>query len=75
MKLQNKSTGDILEVPRPDFAGRSVVCFNSRVVERVLYSDENGGSVTTEDGRIFTVAEWAAHLIERLRVGAWKVVN
>jgi hypothetical protein len=64
MKLQHNHTGDVLEVPPPDHAGRSVVRFNSRIVEKVLYSDDNGGSVTTEDGRIFTSQEWTAYLIE-----------
>lgn len=75
MKLENDHTGDVLEVPPPDQRGRSVVRFNDRIVEKVLYSDANGGSVTIENGRIFTTEEWPVYLIEQLRVGAWKVIN
>lgn len=73
--FSNKETGDVLEVPPPDFAGRSVVRFNGRVVERVTYSDVGDGSVTTEDGRVYTSKDWPQYLVEQLRVGAWKVIN
>ena len=75
MRMENNLTGDVLEVPPPDRFGRSVVAFNSRIVEKVVYSDVGSGAVTTEDGRVFTSEEWAAYLVEQLRVGAWKVVN
>ncbi len=75
MKLQNNRTGDTLEVPRPDRLGKSVVRFNGRVVEKVIYSDVGGGSVTTDDGRVFTVDAWSAYLIEKLRIRGWEVVN
>jgi hypothetical protein len=75
MKFGHKETGDVLEVPPPDLTGRAVVRFNGRTVERVLYSDDDGGSVTTQDGRIFSGEEWTAYLVEQLRVGAWKVIH
>lgn len=73
--FRNAETGDVLEVPPPNFAGRSVVRFNGKVVERVTYSDLEGGSVTTEDGRVYTSKEWTGYLVEQLRIGAWKVIN
>jgi hypothetical protein len=69
MKLQNKATGDILEVPPPDQLGAAVVRLNGRIVERCLYSDAAGGSVTLGDGRVFSTSAWPAYLIERLRTG------
>jgi len=71
MTLRNDITGDVLEVPPPDFLGASVVRFNGRVVETVLYSDEGGGSATTGDGRVFTIKEWPAYLVNQLAAGAW----
>lgn len=73
--FSNKETGDVLEVPPPNFAGRSVVRFNGRVVERVTYSDVGDGSVTTEDGRVFDSKTWPEYLAEQLRIGAWKVIH
>ena len=75
MKMQNNHTGDVIDVPPPDRTGGSVVRFNGRIVEKVIYSDVDGGSVTTEDGRVFTSQEWSAYLVEQLRIGAWKVIN
>jgi hypothetical protein len=74
MRFSNAKTGDIVEVPPPNIFGRSVVRFNGRVVERVVYSDEAGGTVTTES-RVFRPDEWAFYLAEQLRTGAWKVVQ
>ena len=72
MKLQNTQTGDILEIPRPDEIGQSVVLLNGNIVARVLYSDDNGGSVTMEDGRMFTINQWVSYVADQLRKGAWK---
>jgi hypothetical protein len=72
MKLQHKN-GDVIEVPPPDMSGRSVVRFNGRIVEQVVYSDEDGGSVTTRDGKRFTSDSWSKHIVEQLRVGAYKL--
>jgi len=77
MKFKNMVTDDVLEVP-PPYGGMSVVRFNGRIVERVFYAespfnnDADGGTTTTEDGRVFRGAEWAEYLIEKLRTGAWK---
>ena len=75
MKLQHAHTGDVIEVPPPDRIGRAVVRFNGRIVERVVYNDDCGGSVTTENGRVFTAQEWSDYLVEQLRIGAWRVIN
>ena len=75
MKIQQGCTGDVFEMPPPDDSGRSVIKFNGCIVKRVTYSDANGGSISTEDGRIFTPHEWSAYLVEQLRTGAWKVIN
>lgn len=74
MKLLNAQTGDVLEVPPPDSLGISVVRFNGRVVERVLYSDVTG-SATTEDGRTFTPSEWSAYIVQRINSDSWGVKN
>lgn len=74
MKLRNEITGDILEVPPPDMLGASFVRFNGRIVETVLYSDNDGGSVTTVNGpiiRVFRDQEFSAYLVEQLRTGAY----
>ena len=71
MTLRNDRTGDVLEVPPPDALGASVIRFNGRVVETVLYSDEDSGSATTGDGRVFTIEQWSAYLIKQLDTGAW----
>lgn len=71
MTLRNDYTGDVLEIPPPNELGESVIRFNGRVVEAVLYSDENGGSATTGDGRMFTIKEWPAYLVEQLEAGKW----
>jgi hypothetical protein len=73
--FRNDETGDVIEVPPPNFTGRSVIRFNGKVVERVTYSDLEGGSVTTEDGRIYTSKEWPQYLVEQLRIDAWKVIH
>jgi hypothetical protein len=72
MKLQNMHTGDVVELPPPDRLGTSVVLLNGRVVEHVLYSDKNGGSATTGDGRVFTIAEWTTYVAAQLASGAWR---
>ncbi len=72
MKLKNNLTGDILEVPPPDSLGSSVVKFNGRIVEQCLYSDANGGTITTGEGKVFASHEdWTEYLIDRLSDG-WK---
>lgn len=72
MRLRNEVTGDILEVPPPDELGTSVVRFNGRVVETVLYSDVTN-TATLGDGRVFGASgEFADYLVEQLRIGAWR---
>ena len=51
--MQNKNTGSILELPPPDSLGASCIKIDGKVVELVLYSDENGGIVTLGSGRMF----------------------
>lgn len=75
MRLQNKITGDVLEIPPPDAEGRSVVLVNGRIVERVVYDDADGGTTTTQDGRVYRGGQWAQYLIEQLRIGAWRIIN
>lgn len=70
MKFRNDRTGDIMEIPPPNKLGESVVKFNGRVVEHVLYSDTDN-SATLGDGRKFTSDEWAKFLTEQLRIGAY----
>jgi len=72
MRLQHKVSGDVLEVPPPDWRGYGVVRFNGRIVEKVLYSDKDGGTTTTEDGRVFHGEEWALYLVEQMRIRAWE---
>jgi hypothetical protein len=72
MKLIHKDTGDVLELPRPGELGDSVVRFNGRVVERVLYTDDPY-SVTLGSGRAFTdPKEFSAYIFEQLRSGAYR---
>ncbi len=71
MKLRNNKTGDVLEVPPPDSLGASVINFNGRIVEHVLYSDDGSGSATIGDGRTFTIKQWTEYLLEKLNTGAW----
>lgn len=72
MRMQNKETGEVVEVPPPDRSGHSTVILNGRVVEHVTYSDLRGGNVTLPDGRTFSPQEWAAYIVEQLRSGAWR---
>jgi hypothetical protein len=66
VKFQNNITGDVLEVPPPDEAGRAVVLLNGQVLERVVYGED---SVTLEDGRTFpSGAEFAKYLAGILRL-------
>jgi hypothetical protein len=75
MRLKNLETGDMLEVPPPNIVGDSVIRFNGRVVERVTYSDADM-SVTLGSGRRFDSGKnFAAFLIEQLRVGAYKMAH
>jgi len=53
MRMMNRYTGDILELPPPNKLGESVIVLNGKVVEHVLYSDVNGGSITLGDGTMF----------------------
>ena len=75
MKMQNDITRDVIDVPPPDQTGRSVVRFNGKIVERVTYSDLDGGSVTTDEGHILTSEQWSDYLVKQLRLGAWSVIN
>jgi hypothetical protein len=72
MKLSNKRTGDVLELSPPNVLGEGVVKLNGCIVERCLYSDENGGSVTLPDGRKFYGTAWAEFLIEQLDKGVYQ---
>lgn len=69
--MQNKITGDIIELPRPDPLGRSFVLFNGKNVLNVTYADDPDRTIT-EDGRIFFGDDWAHWIIEQLRIGAWR---
>jgi hypothetical protein len=68
--FRNDLTGDVLDVPPPNYLGEGVVRLNGVVVERVLYSDESE-SVTMEDGKQFSSQGWAKHIVECLRIGKW----
>ena len=72
MRFQNKKTGDVCEMPPPDHLGRAFVKFNGRIVHWVTYSDEDGGTTTTEQGQVFHGDEWAYYLIDQLKTGTWK---
>jgi hypothetical protein len=66
MKMKNLITGDVMELPPPGDRGQSVVLLNGKVVEYVLYSDENGGSITLGDGRALKPGdEFAEYLVAR----------
>lgn len=72
MKLIHNLTGETLELPAPDFLGASVVLFNGRVVERILYSDVSN-SVTLANGRRFPAGPvFASYLISQLESGAYR---
>ena len=73
LMMRDERTGDIVEVPPPDEMGRGVVIFNGQVVERCEYSDSDGGFVKTDNGRIFRGKEWANHIVEQLRIGAYRI--
>lgn len=76
MKFSHKDTGDVVELPPPNpFTGKSVVIFNGKIVEKCRYSDEEGGYVVAEDGTRFDNEEWPRYLVEKLRTGAWRVIN
>lgn len=67
MRMVHES-GDVMELTFPDAIGQSSLLFNGRVIEHVLFSDENGGSVTTGDGSIFKPGrEFAAYVRMRLQ--------
>lgn len=55
MRLKNMITGDVLELPPPNELGQGTILLNGVVVERLLWSDADGGSVTLLDGRMFPV--------------------
>lgn len=70
MKLFNRNTGDVLEVPPPDSLGQSVVRLNGRIVEHAFYGEQ---SITNGEGKVFPNGdEWAAYLVGRLRNGGWE---
>jgi hypothetical protein len=72
VRLKNEVTGDVLEVPPPNSLGESVIILNGLTVEHVLYSDENGGSVTLGNGEMFRPGGgFADYLVEKLRTGGW----
>jgi nitrogen fixation protein len=62
MRLTNRNTGDVLELPAPDQQGRANVTLNGRIIERVVYRDEDGGSVTLANGTTFSIPEWVGYL-------------
>lgn len=70
MKMQNKVTGDTIEIPPPDMAGHSVVLFNGRIVEHVTYSD-NPPIILTASGHAFIENEFVDYLLSQLRNGTW----
>lgn len=53
MTLKNKFTGSVLELPPPNEMGESFIKLNGIVIERLLFSDNDGGSVTLGNGREF----------------------
>jgi len=56
--------GDVLELPPPNQMGESVVVLNGEILDRVLYSDLDGGSVTTGDGKKFRAGdEFSQYLV------------
>lgn len=55
MTLINEKTGAVLSIQRPNAMGESAVILDGVVLHRLLFSDEDGGSVTLGDGRIFRV--------------------
>lgn len=66
MKFKNQITGDVLEVPRPNRLGQSVILLNGAVIEQVLYSDVDN-SVTLGDGRQFSAGkDFASYLLTKL---------
>ena len=70
MKMQNAITGDVLELPPPDALGQASILLNGHVIGTALFSDENGGTVTMGDGRMFPSGDaFADHLVEILRHG------
>ena len=52
--MKHSVTGDVLELSYPDELGQSSLILNGEVIETVLFSDDNGGSVTIGDRRIFS---------------------
>lgn len=54
MRFVNAISGDVVELPPPNELGEAVVILNGVVIERALFSDADGGSVTLGDGRRFT---------------------
>lgn len=68
MKMMNKINGDILELAPPGALGQSELKLNGVVIESALFSDENGGSVTLGDGRMFAAgAEFATYAVGLLK--------
>jgi hypothetical protein len=66
MRLVHEVTGDVLECPMPNEIGESAVILNGHIVERVLFSNENG-TVTTGDGKTFNSgAEFADYVVSIL---------
>ena len=76
MRLQNNLTGDVLEMPPPNALGQAVIKINGIVVERVLFSDENGGRATLGDGRTFDAGqEFSRYVVGLLEKHAPKGLN
>jgi len=71
MKMQNRLTGDTIEIPAPDMEGHSVVLFNGRIVERVTYSDDPP-VILSESGHVFIGNEFVDYLLSQLKNGTWK---
>jgi hypothetical protein len=72
LTLKNKVTGAVLELPHPDAFGQSTVRVNGKIVEHVLYSDENGEVITLGDGRTFDPQGWSEYIVQKLGSGEWK---
>lgn len=67
VRLKNEITGEVLELPPPNALGQSSIILNGVAIESVLYSDENGGTVTLGDGRMFRAgSEFSSHVISLL---------
>ena len=77
MRFENKSTGDVLELPPPGRFGCSTIRLNGKIIARVRYSDDDGGYMELENGtRLNNLGESRAYIFALLReAGAFPVVT